>query len=87
MTGLTCPACGSDAVCSRRELVAVYDWREIVREAADELARTLREYGVLPEPAEDAGDLCHRWADGETDGPELVCASCVTPHSRVEVSR
>jgi len=86
MTRWTCPACGSDAVCSRREFVSVYNYRAVIDEETDDLARALREYGVRPRPAETATDVCRRWAEGD-DGPTHICVACVTPFARLEVAR
>ena len=86
MTGWSCPACGTDAVCSLREWTAVYDYRAALEEAGRRLARQLHGYGVQPRPSEDASDVRRRWADGTTDGPRYVCASCVTPYAAEEVA-
>jgi len=87
MTGWTCPDCGAELVCSRQEWVAVYDYRAQIQDATPRLlAEELVSYGVQPDHVDDGADICRTWAAGETDGPEYICADCVTPFAAEEVA-
>lgn len=85
VTGWQCPGCGDDAVCSRQEWVAVYNYRAQTRERARHLADGLTGYGMVIRSHEDAAAACRRWADTGVGTAEYMCANCVTPFPRQQV--